>query len=61
MVSITETHLLLPLGQPGPGNQEIARTPYLSLHTVKDHIKVILNKTGVSSRGQLIAALNARH
>jgi DNA-binding CsgD family transcriptional regulator len=45
----------------GAGTDEIARALYLSRHTVRDHIKAILTKVGVSSRGELVANLYADH
>lgn len=45
----------------GAGTEDIARTLYLSAHTVKDHVKAVLAKAGVSSRGELVAALFAEH
>jgi LuxR family maltose regulon positive regulatory protein len=43
----------------GQGNKLIARQLGLSQHTVKRHIARMLERTGLSSRGQL-AAWNAR-
>ena len=37
----------------------IAERLYLSIHTVRDHVKALLAKVGVSSRGELVAALFA--
>ncbi len=45
----------------GAGTDEMARALYLSPHTVKDHIKAILRKVGVSTRGELVAMLYADH
>jgi DNA-binding CsgD family transcriptional regulator len=45
----------------GAATDEIARALYLSPHTVRDHIKAILTKVGVSSRGELVATLYAEH
>jgi DNA-binding CsgD family transcriptional regulator len=45
----------------GAGTDEIARALYLSRHTVRDHIKAILTKVGVSRRGELVATLYAEH
>jgi DNA-binding NarL/FixJ family response regulator len=39
----------------------MARALHLSPHTVRDHVKAILTKVGVSSRGELVAALFADH
>lgn len=43
----------------GLGTAEIADTLFLSRHTVRDHIKAIYAKAGVSSRGELVAQLFA--
>jgi DNA-binding CsgD family transcriptional regulator len=43
----------------GAGTGEIARSLYLSPHTVRDHVKAILAKVGVSSRGELVHRLFA--
>jgi DNA-binding CsgD family transcriptional regulator len=45
----------------GAGTAEMARTLHLSPHTVRDHVKAILTKVGVSTRGELVAALFADH
>jgi DNA-binding CsgD family transcriptional regulator len=45
----------------GASTDEIAGALYLSPHTVRDHIKAILTKVGVSSRGELVATLYADH
>jgi DNA-binding CsgD family transcriptional regulator len=41
----------------GAGTAEIANALFLSAHTVRDYVKSILGKVGVSSRGELVAAL----
>ncbi len=41
----------------GAGTDDIATTVFLSPHTVRDHVKSILTKVGVSSRGELVATL----
>jgi DNA-binding CsgD family transcriptional regulator len=41
----------------GEGNRQIARTLGISEHTVKEHVKAVFAKTGVTSRGELAAAL----
>lgn len=40
---------------------EIASTLFLSRHTVRDHLKAIFQKVGVSSRGELTSKLFAEH
>lgn len=43
----------------GAGTGEIARSLYLSPHTVRDHVKSLFAKVGVSSRGELVHRLFA--
>jgi DNA-binding CsgD family transcriptional regulator len=43
----------------GAGTAEIADELFLSAHTVRDHVKAIFAKVGVSSRGELVARLFA--
>jgi len=43
----------------GAGTAEIADELSLSTHTVRDHVKAIFAKVGVSSRGELVAKLFA--
>ena len=43
----------------GAGTAEIADELFLSGHTVRDHVKAICAKVGVSSRGELVARLFA--
>jgi DNA-binding CsgD family transcriptional regulator len=45
----------------GLGTAEIASRLYLSPHTVRDYVKAIFEKVGVSSRGELVAKLFAEH
>jgi DNA-binding NarL/FixJ family response regulator len=40
---------------------EIAAELYLSSHTVRDYVKSVFDKVGVSSRGELVAKLFAEH
>jgi DNA-binding CsgD family transcriptional regulator len=43
----------------GLSTNEIASTLFLSPHTVRDHLKAIFQKVGVSSRGELTSKLFA--
>ena len=45
----------------GVGTAEIADSLHLSAHTVRDYIKAVFDKVGVSSRGELVAKLFAEH
>jgi DNA-binding NarL/FixJ family response regulator len=45
----------------GVGTAEIASGLCLSPHTVRDYVKTIFDKMGVSSRGELVAKLFAEH
>jgi DNA-binding CsgD family transcriptional regulator len=45
----------------GAGTAEIADELFLSAHTVRDYVKAIFAKVGVSSRGELVAKLFAEH
>lgn len=45
----------------GLGTAEIADTLYLSRHTVRDHVKSVLDKIGVGSRVELLARLFGDH
>jgi DNA-binding CsgD family transcriptional regulator len=45
----------------GNATAAIADVLHLSAHTVRDHVKAILQKTRVSSRGELVAKLYAEH
>lgn len=41
----------------GASNQEVAAALFISEHTVKDHIKSIMNKLGVNSRAMIISKI----
>jgi DNA-binding CsgD family transcriptional regulator len=45
----------------GFSTAEIAAALFLSPHTVRDHVKAVFEKVGVSSRGELVARLFAEH
>ncbi len=45
----------------GLGTAEIAAHLYLSPHTVRDHVKAVFEKVGVSSRGELVHKVFAEH
>jgi DNA-binding CsgD family transcriptional regulator len=45
----------------GMGTAEIASGLHLSTHTVRDYVKAIFEKVGVSSRGELVAKVFAEH
>ena len=45
----------------GGSTSEIAAELFLSPHTVRDHIKTVFEKVGVSSRGELVARLFGEH
>lgn len=45
----------------GDSTSEIATRLFLSQHTVRDHIKTVFEKVGVSSRAELVAKLFAEH
>jgi DNA-binding CsgD family transcriptional regulator len=45
----------------GTGTAEIAGRLHLSPHTVRDYVKALFEKVGVSSRGELVAKLFAEH
>ncbi len=45
----------------GLSTTEIAAELYLSPHTVRDHVKALFEKVGVSSRGELVHRVFAEH
>ncbi|MEU7073128.1 LuxR C-terminal-related transcriptional regulator [Streptomyces narbonensis] len=45
----------------GMTTAEMATTLFISPHTVRDHIKTVFAKAGVSSRGELVARLFIEH
>jgi len=45
----------------GASTADIARELFISTHTVRDYVKAIFAKVGVSSRGELVAKLFAEH
>jgi len=45
----------------GSSTKQLAAELFLSPHTVRDHVKAAMAKVGVSSRGELVAALFERH
>ncbi len=45
----------------GLGTSQIAAKLFLSPHTVRDHVKAVFEKVGVSTRGELTAKLFADH
>ena len=45
----------------GATTAEIAGELFLSPHTVRDYVKTVFDKVGVSSRGELVAKLFAEH
>ncbi len=45
----------------GLATKEIAVELGISAHTVRDHLKVVFTKTGVNTRGELVARLFADH
>lgn len=55
-----ETEILLHLCR-GSSTKEIAAELIISAHTVRDHLKAIYEKAGVSSRGELVAGLFSNH
>lgn len=59
-LSERETDIVLQLCR-GIGTKEIAVELSISVHTVRDHLKAIFDKTGVNSRGELVARLFSSH
>jgi DNA-binding CsgD family transcriptional regulator len=55
-----ETDIVLRLCR-GLATKEIAADLMISGHTVRDHVKAIYEKAGVSSRGELVAGLFSTH
>ena len=55
-----ETEIVLRLCR-GLATKEIASELLISVHTVRDHIKSIFDKAGVTSRGELVAELFTSH
>lgn len=55
-----ETEIVLRLCR-GLTSKEIAGELIISHHTVRDHVKSIYDKAGVSSRGELVAKLFSNH
>lgn len=55
-----ETDIVVRLAR-GMAAKEVGRDLAISVHTVRDHIKVIYDKAGVNSRGELIAQLFTNH
>jgi len=45
----------------GASTAEVANQLFLSHHTVRDYVKTVFEKLGVSSRGELVAKLFAEH
>ena len=55
-----ETDIVLSLCR-GFSTKEIAAECAISVHTVRDHMKAIFDKSGVNSRGELVAQLFSNH
>lgn len=55
-----ETEIVLRLCR-GMTSKEIAAELFISVHTVRDHVKVIYEKAEVSSRAELVARLFSNH
>ncbi len=59
-LSARESELVLALAR-GDSTVQLAERLYISPHTVRDHLKSIFDKTGVSSRNELVARLFHDH
>lgn len=59
-LSPRESELVLSLAR-GESTDEIADSLFISQHTVRGHLKTIFEKTGVSSRSELVARLFRDH
>lgn len=55
-----ETDVVLLLAR-GLSTKEIAEELMISAHTVRDHVKAVYDKAGVSSRGELVARMFSEH
>ena len=55
-----ETEIVLRLCR-GRSAKELARELGISVHTLRDHLRAIYEKSGVTSRGELVATLFADH
>jgi len=44
----------------GLSTEDIATALFISVHTVRDHLKMIFGKMGVSRRQDMVAALTGR-
>lgn len=55
-----ETEIVVGLAR-GLSTKEISAELCLSPHTVRDHLKAVYEKAGVSSRGELVAGLYSTH
>lgn len=59
-LSERETDIVLQVCR-GIGTKDIAAELLISTHTVRDHLKSIFDKTGVNTRGELVARLFTSH
>jgi DNA-binding CsgD family transcriptional regulator len=55
-----ETEIVLLICR-GHSTKEVAAELLISAHTVRDHVKAVYEKSGVSSRGELLATLFSNH